>query len=183
MVELAERRFSARTDREREQQELVRLGEVEGFIQKRASQFSMDDPMLAEDLAQQAREAVIKRLREYPDCPYSHLVNKARDAIFRYRQKGKSVDGLLYQRGRARHYDIISLEKPIDTEAGPLEEKASLREVYCSVTSALVSVRGHREPPLLADPFETKLVRDLAHGLAYSTNIVNARLWSRDHNV
>jgi hypothetical protein len=58
--------------------------------------------MLAEDLAQQAREAVIRRLREHPNCPYSHLVNKARDAIFCYRQKGNSVDGLLHQRGRAR---------------------------------------------------------------------------------
>ena len=101
MVERAERRFSVGTNQEREQQELTRLGEVEGFIQKRAVQFSMDDPMLAEDLAQQAREAVVRRLREYPDCPYSHLVNKARDAIFRYRQKGKSVDGLLYHRGQA----------------------------------------------------------------------------------
>ena len=129
MVELAERRFSARTNYERDQQELTRLAEVEGFIQKRASQFSMDDPMLAEDLGQQAREAVVRRLRVDPNCPYSHLVNKSRDAIFRYRQKGSSVDGLLYHRGRARQYDIISFEEPIDTEAGPFEEKASLREV------------------------------------------------------
>ena len=55
MPELAERRFSARIDQERDQQELTHLGEVEGFIQKRAAQFSRDDPMLAEDLAQQAR--------------------------------------------------------------------------------------------------------------------------------
>ncbi|MBI1880425.1 MAG: hypothetical protein HYR94_19785 [Chloroflexi bacterium] len=73
----------------------------------------MDDPMLAEDLAQQAREAVIRQLREDPDCPYSHLINKARDAILRYRQKGKSVDGLLYQRGRARQYNIFSFDEPI----------------------------------------------------------------------
>ena len=110
---LAERHFSARIDREREQQELLRLGEVEVFIQRKARQLSMDDPMLAEDLAQQAREAVIRRLREYPDCPYSHLVNKARDAIFRYRQKGNNVDGLLYHRGRARQYEITSLEEPM----------------------------------------------------------------------
>ena len=75
MTELAERRFSARPHCERERQELTRLAEVEGFIQKRAAQFSMDDPMLAEDLAQQAREAVIRRVREYPDCPYSYLMN------------------------------------------------------------------------------------------------------------
>ena len=129
MVELSERKNGARTNCEREQQELTRLAEVEGFIRKKAAQLSMDDPMLAEDLAQEGREAVIRRLREQPDCPYSHLVNKARDAIFRYRQKGNSVDGLLYHRGRARQYDIISFEEPIDTEAGPFEEKASLREV------------------------------------------------------
>ena len=109
--------------------ELTRLNEVDGFIQWKAINLSMGDPMLAEDLAQQAREAVIRRLREYPDCPYSHLVNKARDAIFRYRQKGKSVDGLLYQRGRARQYEIASLEEPIDHEAAPAEGKPSLGEI------------------------------------------------------
>jgi len=109
--------------------ELTRLNEVDGFIQWKAINLSMGDPMLAEDLAQQAREAVIRRLREYPDCPYSHLVNKARDAIFRYRQKGRSVDGLLYHRGRARQYDITSLEEPIDHEAAPAEGKLSLGEI------------------------------------------------------
>jgi hypothetical protein len=49
------------------------------------------------------------------------LVNKSRDANFRYHQKGNPVDGLLYQRGRARQYTIISFEKPIDTEAKSLE--------------------------------------------------------------
>jgi hypothetical protein len=129
MVVLAERNNGARNNNERDQRELTRLAEVESFIQLRAAQFSMDDPMLAEDLSQQAREAVVRRVRVDPNCPYSHLVNKSRDAIFRYRQKGKSVDGLLYHRGRARRYGIISFEEPIDTEAGPFEEKASLREV------------------------------------------------------
>jgi hypothetical protein len=129
MVESARCHFSAGTDRERDQHELIRLGEVEGFIQKRAAQFARDDAMLAEDLTQQAREAVIRRLREQPDCPYSHLINKARDAIYRYRGKGNSVDGLLYQRGRARQYDIISLEQPINNEVEFPEEKCSLREV------------------------------------------------------
>jgi hypothetical protein len=69
MGELAKRHFAARIDQEQEQQELTRLAEVEGFIQKRADQFSRDDPMLAEDLAQYAREAVIRRVREHPDCP------------------------------------------------------------------------------------------------------------------
>lgn len=129
MPERAERRFTARTNQERDQHELSRLAEVEGFIQLRATQFAMDDPMLAEDLAQEARERALRGLREHPDCPYSHLVNKARDAIFRYRQKGKSVDGLLYQRGRARQYKFISFEEPIDSGAGPFEERVTLREV------------------------------------------------------
>jgi hypothetical protein len=106
MVELAERRFAARTNCEREQHELTRLAGVEGFIQLRATEFSMGDPMLAEDLAQEAREGDTRRLGEQPDCPYSHFVSKSRDAIFRYRGKGTSVDGLLYQRGRARQYNI-----------------------------------------------------------------------------
>jgi hypothetical protein len=134
MVELAERHFAARTNYEGDQQELTRLAEVEEFIQIRAAEFSMGDPMLAEDLAQEARERALRGLRKNPDCPYSHLVNKARDAIFRYRGKGKSVDGLLYQRGRARRYAFISFEEPIDTEAGPFEEKASLREVLSDPT-------------------------------------------------
>jgi hypothetical protein len=134
MVEFAERRFAARIIQEQEQQELARLAEVEGFIQLRATEFSMGDPMLAEDLTQEAREATLRRLREHPNCPYSHLVNKSRDAIFRYRGKGSSVDGLLYQRGRARQYGIISFEEPIDTEADPSEEQASLREVLSDPT-------------------------------------------------
>lgn len=109
--------------------ELTRLNEVDGFIQLKATNLSMGDPMLAEDLAQQAREAVIRRLREYPDCPYSHLVNKARDAILRYRQKGKSVDGLLHQRGRARQYRFTSLEEPIENEAESSEGLMWLSEV------------------------------------------------------
>jgi hypothetical protein len=109
--------------------EVARLDEVEGFIQLKASYLSMGDPMLAEDLAQQAREAVVRRLREQPDCPYSHLVNKARDAIFRYRGRGSSVDGLLYQRGRARQYDFTSLDEPVDPDAEPSEETTSLNEI------------------------------------------------------
>jgi hypothetical protein len=41
--------------------ELTRLNEVEGFIQFKAIDLSMGDPMFADDLAQQAWEAVIRR--------------------------------------------------------------------------------------------------------------------------
>ena len=107
--------------------ELTRLNEVEGFIQFKATNLSMGDPMLAEDLAQQAREAVIRRLREYPDCPYSHLVNKARDAILNYRKKGQSVDRP-YQGKRARQYQITSLDVPIASRANPSARATALGE-------------------------------------------------------
>lgn len=94
----------------------------------------MGDPMLAEDLAQQAREAVIRRLREYPNCPYSHLINKARDAIFRYRQKGKSVDGLLYQQRRILRYRLTSLEEPLSREDESSGERVPLCEVLSDST-------------------------------------------------
>lgn len=126
---MSERKESYFASRQAAAFELTRLNEVDGFIQLKATNLSMGDPMLAEDLAQQAREAVIKRLREYPDCPYSHLINKARDAIFRYRQKGKSVDGLLYHRGRARQYRIASLDEPIKNEVESSEGVTSLGEI------------------------------------------------------
>ena len=84
--------------------------------------------MFAEDLAQQGREAVIRRLRKHPDCPYSHLVNKARDAIFNYRKKGQSVDRP-YQGKRARQYQITSLEEPINNRANPSARATALGEV------------------------------------------------------
>jgi len=108
--------------------ELTRLNEVEGFIEFKATDLSMGDPMFAEDLAQQAREAVIKRLRQTPDCPYSHLVNKARDAIFNYRKKGHSIDRP-YQGKRARQYQFTSLDQPINYQANPSARMTALGEV------------------------------------------------------
>ena len=84
--------------------------------------------MFAEDLAQQAREAVIKRLRKHPDCPYSHLVNKARDAIYNYRKKGHSVDRP-YQGKRARQYQFSSLDEPINNRANSSARATALGEV------------------------------------------------------
>jgi len=69
MRERDDGRFPDWATQEREQQELLRLNEVERFIQKKATQFAEGDLMLAEDLAQEGREAVIRRLREDPDCP------------------------------------------------------------------------------------------------------------------
>jgi RNA polymerase sigma factor (sigma-70 family) len=106
-----------------EREELTRLNGVEGFIQRKARQFSTADPMLAEDLAQEEREAVIRRLRQAPDCPESHLVVQARSAIYRYRRRGSSVDGKLDACSRLRHYQVFSLEEPI-ADNGRLQEEA-----------------------------------------------------------
>jgi len=109
--------------------ELTRLNEVEGFIEFKATDLSMGDPMFAEDLAQQAREAVIRRLRQTPDCPYSHLVNKARDAILNYRKKGHSVDRP-YQGKRARQYQITSLDQSINCRVNPSARATLLGEYF-----------------------------------------------------
>jgi hypothetical protein len=69
MPERVELRFPDRAAQARERHELSRLDNVEAFIWAKALQFSSNDLMLTEDLAQEAREAVIRRLRENPDCP------------------------------------------------------------------------------------------------------------------
>jgi len=125
MTERSELRFPDRAEQEREDRELIRLADVEGFIQRNAYKFSMGDLMLAEDLAQEGREAAIRRLREDPDCPTSHLIVKARDAIYGYRRRGSSVDGKLYPNGRAKQYQISSLEAPTANGEHPQEETIS----------------------------------------------------------
>ena len=157
--------------------ELTRLNEVEGFIEFKATNLSMGDPMLAEDLAQQAREAVIRRLRNSPDCPYSHLVNKARDAILNYRKKGQSVDRP-YQGKRARQYQITSLDQPFNNRANtsarptPLgeflshpphprrhtEERAITRVLFDTVRDQLSS-RGNSALTLRLSGFTWKEIR------------------------
>jgi len=125
MTERSELRFPDRAEQEREYKELIRLDDVEGFIQRNAYKFSRDDPMLAEDLAQEGREAAIRRLRENPDCPTSHLIVKARDAIYGYRRRGSSVDGKLDPNGRAKQYEISSLEAPAADDEHPQGETLS----------------------------------------------------------
>jgi len=78
--------------------------------------------MLAEDLAQEGREAAIRLLRAEPNCPASHLVVKAKDAISKYRKRGSSVDGKLDARSRSKHYHILSVEEPIVDDGQSREE-------------------------------------------------------------
>ena len=124
---------------------------MEGFIQKQARQFSAGDPMLAEDLAQEGRQAAIRHLRQVPDCPESHLVVQARSAIYHYRRKGSSVDGKLDARSRLRHYQVFSLEEPI-ADNGRLKEEA------------IGDPRGHGGPPR-SKPVSISYL--LASGTAY----------------
>jgi hypothetical protein len=126
---------------------------VEGFIERKSKQFSIGDPMLAEDLAQEGREAVIRRLRQVPDCPESHLVVQARSAIYHYRRKGSSVDGKLDARSRLRHYQVFSLEEPIadngrlqkevigDPQGSrrPTEEQACANILFASLRDSLTA--------------------------------------------
>ncbi len=78
--------------------------------------------MLAEDLAQEGREAAIRLLRAEPNCPASHLVVKAKDAISQYRKRGSSVDGKLDARSRTKHYHILSVEELVFDDGQPREE-------------------------------------------------------------
>ena len=113
----------------REGHELNRLAEVESIIQKRAYKFSNDDPMLAEDLAQQAREAIIRHLRKQPDCPVGHLILKLSDAIIAYRRVGSSVDGKLSPYNRTKHYQLASLDGPLNGQTPSGERGTLLGEI------------------------------------------------------
>lgn len=139
----------------REHHELTRISDLEDFILAKARQFAANDRMLAEDLAQEAREAIVKRLREAPDCPTSHLKVKATTAVYHFRGRGSSVDGKLYPINRTKTYQITSLEAQIDqddTGNGPLnveimnevqairrftEEKALTNALFACLRSSL----------------------------------------------
>jgi hypothetical protein len=104
-----------------ERSALARLNAVEKAIRNRAERFAFGDPMLAEDLKQEARAAVFRQLQEVPDCPDSHLVREAKDAIYQYRRQGSSVDRLNL-RERAKPYQLVGLEDATD-ETGNLSDE------------------------------------------------------------
>ena len=64
MVEREQSRLDSQTALE-----LTRLNGAGGFMQFKATDLAMGEPMFAEDLAQQTREAVTRRLRKHPDLP------------------------------------------------------------------------------------------------------------------
>lgn len=97
----------------REQHEERRLAEVSGYIGYQSHLYSRNAPDQKEDIAQIAREAVVEKLRDDPDCPVSHLKVRAKSAIINFRKQGKSVDGKLDESDRAKTYDSFSLDAPV----------------------------------------------------------------------
>lgn len=89
---------------------LARLASVERFIKWRARIMAFGDPAIANDLAQEARLFVWKKLQENPDLPFSFICQLAKEAVYKYRRRGFSVDRLFLER-RKRHYYFVSYEK------------------------------------------------------------------------
>lgn len=120
-------------DKERERHEEERLASVEGYIGYRAHLYSRDVPDQKEDFAQAAREAVVKKLRDDPDCPISHLKVTAKSAILNYRSQGSSIDGKLNESKRSKTWETLSLDEPVAEDGGTrqdmLSEKSHVQRV------------------------------------------------------
>mgnify|MGYP001595764287 FL=1 len=71
------------------------LTELDAAIQKLAKRWARDCPHDWEDLAQEARLAIYRVLKENPACPCGYLFQVAKHEVLDYRRKGKSVDGKL----------------------------------------------------------------------------------------
>ena len=106
----------------RDNYELARLDEVEPYIGYLAYHFSWGDPMLIEDLMQESRMAVIKKLRADPDSPISHLKVEVRSTISNFRLRGKSVDGKLNLSQRKRRYIFSDLDQVVTKDGSSLRE-------------------------------------------------------------
>ena len=69
------------------------LEALEPDIKKLAMRWSKDSLDDWEDMAQEARLAIYQELRNRPDSPRAHLLQRAKLDILRSRKLGKSVDG------------------------------------------------------------------------------------------
>jgi RNA polymerase sigma factor (sigma-70 family) len=93
-------------------EQLDRLGRIESYIGYKAFCYADGDPMIREDLAQEARLAVIRVLRRQ-DYPNSYLRKVARGAMLVYLRRGKSIDRQWPHYERQNNYTVMSLDKPI----------------------------------------------------------------------
>ena len=113
-------------------EELARLEAMESYIRYKAFYFAEEDPMTQEDLAQEAREAIIKALRK-DHYPRSYLRKVVQGAMIHYLRQGRSVD---YHRPRqTQEYRIMSLDRSIG-DGTPLEEVIHVRGSFEDMADA-----------------------------------------------
>ena len=114
-----------------EQETQARLETLERRVRYLAWSWSRDTPAAQEDLEQVARLAIWEELRRRPDAPDPHLLATAKEAIWRERLRGKSVDGRLNPAARRPHrYATFSLDAPRPHDGPALEEMLASGPVH-----------------------------------------------------
>jgi hypothetical protein len=145
---------------ERIAHEEQRILSIKEYIDYLAFLFSRDHPDVKEDMAQEAREAVLKRLRQAPDCPISHLKVKAKSAVLNYRGQGSSVDGKLNQSHRPRQYNFTDINQVVTEEGTTLADTLT--------DQRMVTLRITEEQALhrvLVDQIQNKLTAEETQAL------------------
>ncbi len=136
MTESEPRRFPGGADQERAQHEAQRLHSIKEYIDYLAFIYSRDAPGQEEDIAQEARLAVTKKLRQDPDCHISHLKVKAKSGIRDYRRRGRSIDGKLNETDRQRHYDMLNLDQIVTEDGNTLVDTLNAHSLPFRITEA-----------------------------------------------
>lgn len=95
-----------------QEERLDRLEKIEKYIGYQAFYFADGDPMTREDLAQEARLAIIQRLRK-GDYPNTYLRKVVKGAMIQYLRRGNSIDRHWPHYNRQHTYSMTSLDKPI----------------------------------------------------------------------
>ena len=91
---------------------LSRLEELDDYIGYRAWHLAETDRMTREDLAQEARGAIVERLQTGDHYPNSYLGKVACTAMSRYLRRGRSVDRPWSNYERGLGYEVCSLDAP-----------------------------------------------------------------------
>ena len=136
MQERGQRRFPDGANQEQTQHEAQRLHSIKEYIDYLAFVFSRDAPDLEEDIAQEARLAVTKKLRQDPDCHISHLKVKAKSGIRDYRRRGKSVDGKLNETGRQHPYEVFNIDQVVTEDGNTLIDTLNTHYLPFRITEA-----------------------------------------------